>query len=441
MTNIKREQRKYLEECRAEFEIAKEGDDFKITAMAQSYLAYAEIQSSKVKLGIKNFEEAIKIADSNEDIRLKVKILGVQILAFQIVGRLPDAFKAGQEIESIADVLGDLGMKCESLISQGQVQLDSGDPIHANEKFDEAYKIAKSLDEKHYLMDVLGAMGNYSLTIASTEKAYKYFLEAKELAVKLENKKSEIGYLGNMGTILEWEKDFAKADEFFLEVWTYFKDLGDKNSEVRALHHLVEVNRKLDRDEKVIEYCQRGIEISSEDKMTGLFFYKKSIFAYYKMNKLENAHTATKEAIKIARSLDNKEKELEFLLSLGESYMFYNMQSEALEIYEQALILTQRLQKFVDRAYLLGRIGVIFAEMGKIDEAINYHEQSILIAKDNNLTVLEAEQLTMLAIAYDEFDKKEQAIVYCNMALDLYKEKELEEDAEKVRQLLTTIEA
>ena len=90
----------------------------------------------------------------------------------------------------------------------------------------------------------------------------------------------------------------------------------------------------------------------------------------YRLEKIDEAHQATIDAIEIARADKNREKEVNFLLSLGESYMLTDKLEEALETYQQALDGAQRLQRQVDRAYLSGRIGVILAELGRADEAI-----------------------------------------------------------------------
>jgi tetratricopeptide (TPR) repeat protein len=362
-------------------------------------------------------------------------------MAFQVVGRLPDAFKAAQEIEAIANQDNDLGMKCDALTSQGQILLDSADPMGAFEKFEEAQTIANALEDKRRYMNVLGALGNYNLTMASHRKAGAYFDEAREIAQKLGDRSSEIGYLGNLGTILEWNGEYTRAAVIFEEVLAYLQETGDQDAEVQALRHLVQVYKKLNKNEKTITYALRGIELTENTEADTVFlFFDSLILAKYRLNKFEEAHAATEKAIGIARAAKNREREVDFLLSLGESYMLANMLEQALEVYMEALDGTQRLQRLVDRAYLLGRVGVILAESDRADEALTYHEQAIAQAKRHEIPELEGEQSAMLAMAYFDKGELDQAQAYCNQAIEIFTKANFPDQAENARQLLTEID-
>ena len=442
MASEKQKLRDYLVECENEMKIALESGNLDRIALAHAYLGYTLVQMKKAKEGMNHFNDALEIASELEDIQLKVRCLGVKVMAFQLVGRLPDAFTAAKEIESIASDEGDLGMKSDALASQGQILFDSGDPIGACEKFDEALNITVKIDDKQRQMNVRGALGNYNLALSDYDKAGEYFSKAIELARELDDRQSEIGYLGNLGSLFEWEREYSRANEIFSEVLSYLQEVGDMETEPFALKHLIQVNGQLNEYEKVTKYALRGIELTKEEKPAeALHFFKELISVYYLLSKYEEGNAATKEAIEIARTSKDRKKEFDFLLSLGESNMLTNHMEEALEAYKKAEECAQRLQHHADKAYLLGRIGLILAETGNFTEAISNHEEAIKLAKLNKISELEGEQLSMLGMTYRDKGEMEKALDYANQALEVFQEADLKDESEKVRALIKEIKA
>jgi tetratricopeptide (TPR) repeat protein len=425
--------RKDLEEARSN------GDQHKISQVSAN-LGLALFNANKFKEGEKFFRESEKIAKDLDDYSLRVNCMGIKSLAYQISGQLPIAFQTAQEIQALAEAQEDIGLQSDALATQGQILIESGDELGSLEKFNAALKIAEENEDKRRIMKVKGALGHYSLTIASGQQAVTYFEEARDLASELGDRETEIGYQGNLGTLFEWNGDFVQAKEVVEEVLAYMRETGNQPAEIQALRHLTRIYAKLQNNSQCAECARQGIELTKEtDIDTHFFFYENLISALYRLEKIDEAHQTTTEAIERARSAKAKQKEVNLLLSLGESYMLTDMLELALETYQQALDGTQRLQRLVDRAYLLGRVGVILAELEKTDEAISYHQESLKAARAQELIDLEAEQLTMLAIAYRDKKETEKALDYANQSLQVYIDLEKEMEAEKVRQLLTEI--
>jgi tetratricopeptide (TPR) repeat protein len=400
----------------------------------------ALFQAKKFNEGSKSFSEAEKIAKELDDYKLLIRCLGIKTIANQLVGRLPTAYKIAGEIETLADEHQDLGVKFDSLASQGQILIESGDELTALEKLSAAQEVVDQLDDPRRQMNLKGAFGNYSMTIASPEKALAYFEEARVLAQEIGDRNSEIGFHGNIGTILEWKGDYHQAAEIFQEVLTHMREIDNQGAEIQALRHLTQVYTKLEDDVQITKFASQGVELAKITGDKNIFnFYEKLIPAYYRLDQFESAHQAIKGAIEVAQGYNDRDKEVSFLLSLGESYMLTDMLEDALETYQQALDGTQRLQRMVDRAYLLGRIGVILAELGRIEEALGFHKQAIEQAKNHEIVELEAEQSVMLAMAYFDQGNLDQARSHCETAVKIYEDAKLTENAENARQLLAEI--
>lgn len=442
MVKDKRKNRQYLIACQEELQVARDsGDENRIT-LATAYLAFALFQAKKYPEGLSQFNRAIKLAKDINDPLLQAQCLGLKTLACQNAERLPEAFKAAQEVERLADENQDLGMKCDALASQAQILLDSGDEISSLPLFNQSLAIAQEIGDKHREMKVLGAFGNYSMAVAPGEKAESYFKQAHDLARELGDRQSEMGFLGNLGTILEWKEDYREAAKIFTEVLAYMQETNNQEMEIQVLRHLSQVYSKQKDDQPLVTYCQLGVKVAkaAADDDNVFYFYETMIPALYRLKQINEAHQMITDAAKTAHSTNNREKEVDLLLILGESYMVLNNLEQAVATYQQALAGTERLQRMVDKAYLLGRIGMVKAELGFVDEAVNFHEKAIELAQEYSLPALEGEQLSMLAMAYLEKGDIETATSCCQSAIQVFSEAELEEDAEQARQLLTQIE-
>jgi tetratricopeptide (TPR) repeat protein len=291
-------------------------------------------------------------------------------------------------------------------------------------------------------MNLLGAMGNVSLAIVATDRALKEFYQARSLALELEDLKSEIGFTGNIGTLFSFQGNHRRAVEEFEKILAYVEKQDDLEAHIQTLRHLCQSYSKLKNYEQVLEYAQQGVQVADrKDKDTSIFFYEKLITSYYQMSNLEKAQKATQEAILIASTMKDKTKEMELLIGLGESFTLSEMYSQALEVYEKARVGATRLQQLKNDAYLVGRIGVVLAEMGELDRAIAHHQEAVSLAQERGIKDLEGQQLSMLAMAYLDEGEIERALDFANQSLEVFLGADLIEESEKARQLLSQIKA
>ena len=440
-TNNKTHPQVYVKRCREELLAVTDSGDQARIANAHANLGFALCNVRKSEEGLFQFDLAVDLAEALQDSELLQDCLSIKVLAYQTIGWLPDAYKTAAEILALAEAENNQGMKCDALLSMGQILLDSGEPLIALERYQEARAVALALNDKRRLMNVMGAFGNYALHVADTGKAREYFLEARLLARDMGDQPAEIGYLGNEATMLAYHNHFKQADAAFREVLAYVHKTGDTPAELQALQHLVQVNEKLDNQEAVVTFAQRGIELATEPTETDqLFdFYQVYILSCYQMNRIEEAEAATERAVAAAQAGKNKDKEVDFLLSLGESAMNSGMPEKAYEAYRHARQGAVRLSRQYDDAYLTGRMGIALAEMGRTADATACHKEAVDLAKRRKIPQLEGEQLSMLAIAYLEKGDPDQARTYCQSAIEAFTTADLEQDAAQAKQLLMEI--
>jgi tetratricopeptide (TPR) repeat protein len=429
-----------LKLCRDELTAARESGDQRRICTASASLGLALFQSFKTPEGLKCFNEAQRIAKELDNLKLQVHCLGMKALAYQAVGRYPDAFRIAEEVLSLGEAHNDEGLRLDAYASMGQVLLESGEPVLALEKFNEAQNISATLDDPRRAMNIRNAMGNYSLNIGSPDRAFEYFEDAMEIAVSLGDKKTEIGLLGNLGTILSWKNQHQEAVQAFEQVLSHVREQGNKEIEGQTLRHLVNSHDQLEEYEKVLRFGQAGLALQDwTDAKTTIFFYEKIISVYYRRNEMQEAEAFTLQAIEFSRACGDKSKEVDFLLSLGESYVLSDQFEKAFEIYTDAAQKATALNRIKDAAYLIGRMGFALAELGRLDEAIPYHKEALRQARTLELPELAGEQLSMLALAYQDKQKFDEASTYCRKAIQVFSSAGFEQQAQNTQQLLAEI--
>lgn len=428
---------KSIQFLRDALEYSQMANDNKSVIAAMLDLGYALIQKREFEDGDAQFAAAIEQAKKIQDLELQVHCMGLKALAYQKIDRWHDAFQTINEILEIAEQHANAGIQCDALTSQGQILVDSGEPMIALEKLKEALKIANELGDKRRQMNALGMLGNQCIAVASLDQAAEYFEKAFQLADDLGDQQAKYGNLGNQASVLAWQRKYREAISGFEQVLDYVHAQGDEKAEIQALRHLAQTHSRLMENEKAAEYAKRGVELcqaTADD--TILSFYEILIIVYYRQGKVEIARQFNQDAVNLARVQHNQSKELEFLLSLGEAQYLSELTDEALQTYQQALAKAKQLDRKTDEAYLTGRIGIALADLGRLDEAIQHHSQAVELAKVWALPRLEGEQLTMLAMAYDEKGETKMARQHCSLAIQVFTEAGLTGELKNAVQLL-----
>ena len=286
--------------CRDELSTARESGNDQHICIAAASLGLALFQVYKSTEGVKYFYEADQIAKQLDNLKLQVHCLGMKALAYQAVGRYPDAFRIAEEIFSLGEEHEDDGLRFDAFASMGQILMESGEPVLALEKFQEAQRISDALDDPRRAMNIRSAMGNYSLNVGSPDRAFTYFEDAMAIAISLGDKKTEMGLLGNLGTILSWKNQHQEAVQIFEQVLNYVREEDNKEIEGQTLRHLVNSHDQLKEYEKVLEYGKEGLALQDwlDDKTT-IVFYEKIISAYYRQNEIQEAESLYPSSIRI----------------------------------------------------------------------------------------------------------------------------------------------
>ena len=443
MTNDTAEKNKnYIELALEDLEQAKESGDEAEICIAHARLAASYLAERDVENGRAHFKEGDQLIEKLGDIDLEAHYLKIKIFAYQIMKHLQEGYKAAERLYEIAQIKGDIGLMSDALADQGHIQLDASAPDKALEKVQQAFELAKDIDDKHRIMGLFGAMGSISLAVDAADRALKHFYQARNLAVELEDKRAEISFTGNIGTLLVYQGDHSKAAEEFEALLENVREEGNPALQVQALRYLCQSHAAMNNQQDVIDYAKQALELLTEhDQAAKLFFYEKAILAMNALEDFDQAQTALQEAIEVAKSMKDKNREVGLMITLGESFVMSEKYEQALETYKKARSRATALKQLQNEAHLVGRIGIVLAEMGELDQAVDYHQRALTMAREREMRELEGEQLVMLAIALVDSPSVDKALDYARQALAVYEDLELLADVEKVSGLIEQIEA
>ena len=408
----------FLLSCRQALQQARAGGDERHTSLALANLGFALFRLRKFEDGLARFDEAVDMASVLQDVELQAQCLGVKVMAFQDMKRLPDAYKAADEILRLGQAHNNASLQCDALLSQGQILLDSGEPMVASDRLQDARQIALDLGDKRRQMNVLGVLGHIGLAIAASEQAEVYFEQAQSLAVDLEDRQAEIGFLGNRAILMAWRGQHTAAATAFEQVLACAQKTDDQDAEMQALLQLVKAYGELKDDEKVIACAARGLELDG-DIETLFAFYESQILAYQRANQPEAAQSTLDQAVTLVQSSRDRSMKVELLLKLGELCLALSMPDKGVEIYADGLRYAIPLNRQRDQVHFIQRIGDILVGQANDRQIIARFEPLLPLVREQQDQPSERTLLHYLIKAYAGLGQTDNLIEVTRRALDL----------------------
>ncbi|HBL58409.1 MAG TPA: hypothetical protein DDZ80_07790 [Cyanobacteria bacterium UBA8803] len=118
-----------------------------------------------------------------------------------------------------------------------------------------------------------------------------------------------------------------------------------------------------------------------------------------------------------------------FLRTIGDVFVNFGYRQKGLEIYQQALLIFQTVEKVAQGELLkaansgvslvLNNIGTVYDSIGDRQQALNYYNQALPLIQAVGDKTGEATTLNNIGLVYDNIGQRQQALNYYNQALPL----------------------
>ena len=192
-------------------------------------------------------------------------------------GDLPHALKCYQQALSLARALGNPDRQARLLCVVGKVLADQGTDPTAS--FDEAYQIAKQLDDDSLTAFVLEYQGYYAQSKADYPAAHRYYSEEVALAERINDQEALFSSLYNLGSAEHALSRFEEALSHHERALQLARDLDNRVLEAHALQSIGEDQHRLNNDDQALQCLRTALEIFRE---TGLKAKADEVEAYMK---------------------------------------------------------------------------------------------------------------------------------------------------------------
>lgn len=313
-----------------------------------------QLSLSKSQDALNNWQQAAniyqKIGDKNAVIRNQIN----QAQAMQVLGFYGRASKMLKEANKILDTQPDTALKVTLLRSLGNATLVTGDLDDSRRILWKSLDIAKSLQDKQTISDILISLGNVARAQDDTQTAINYYQQASEVANSLT---IQIQALVNQFSLLVDTNQLKNIQSLSSQIQTQLSQLPPSRTAIYAQ----------------INFARSLIELENNN-------YKISNKQYLKSQSQNYYHTAAEilaVSTKQAENLKDKRTQSYALGVLGKIYEQTQQWDEAQKLTKQALFIAQNINA-EDITYKwqwqLGRLSKV---QGNIEDSLLYYDQAV----------------------------------------------------------------
>jgi tetratricopeptide (TPR) repeat protein len=144
--------------------------------------------------------------------------------------------------------------------------------------------------------------------------------------------------------------------------------------------------------------------------------------SYGSLGKIQEALDYFEQALVISREVGNGSMEGTTLNNLGQLYNALGKMQEALDYFEQALVISREVGNRPMEGTTLNNLGMVYSNLGKMQEALDYYEQALVISREVGNRPGEGSTLNNLGLVYNALGKMQEALDYFEQALVISRE-------------------
>ncbi|WAN68771.1 tetratricopeptide repeat protein [Moorena producens JHB] len=145
-------------------------------------------------------------------------------------------------------------------------------------------------------------------------------------------------------------------------------------------------------------------------------------FIHVSRSKFPEALQSWQQALVIYKQIGDRKGEAKSLGNLGFAYYHLGQYKQAIDYYQKSLAIQREIGDHKDEANSLNNLGLAYYHLGDYKKAIDYYQQSLSIKKEIGDREGEPSSLTNLGLAYDNLGDYKKAIDYHQKSLAIARE-------------------
>ncbi|MBE7385890.1 MAG: tetratricopeptide repeat protein [Leptolyngbya sp. SIO1E4] len=398
-------------------EIAREiGDNFSISQVLLN-LGFAYDYKQEFSRSLPFYEELIELSLLSDDGSI-VEFLWLIAEAKRTLGENLDALKYYEDLLQYTQDSGEFETQVDALNSMGETHRIMGQTPQALEYYQQALLIADRIDYKRdTILNNIGVayveLGQYSEAISSLEIALG-------ISIQLQDLSGQATILSNIGAAYHKLEDYTKSLDLYQQALSIRRNLGYKKGVVENLINIGSLLNKLGDSEQAQTYLEEARSYIREidDVRISLDILIEIGESRLTLGKYLEALEVFQEALELSQE-NNISPSLELLHLLGTAYMNVGDYQRSSELFERSLRIAQSSNDSLSEAIVFNSIGVLYRNRGEYQEALETYQQALAMAEELESFHLQANVFNNLGLLYNLLGQYSQGIEFLEKSLML----------------------
>ncbi|MBW4614165.1 MAG: tetratricopeptide repeat protein [Desmonostoc vinosum HA7617-LM4] len=293
----------------------------------------------------------------------------------------------------------------------------------AIEKWQEALKLWRQVDDKAGEAFTLVCMGKVYDSLGEKQQALSYYNQALPIYRAVGDKGGEATTLNNIGAVYSSLGEKQQALSYFNQALPIFRAVGYKAGEANTLNNIGSVYDSLGEKQQALSYFNQALPIlrAVGDKGGEATTLNNIGAVYSSLGEKQQALSYFNQALPIFRAVGYKAGEANTLNNIGSVYDSLGEKQQALSYFNQALPILRAVGDKAGEANTLNNLGGVYSSLGEKQQALSYFNQALPIFRAVGYKAGEANTLNNIGFVYDSLGEKQQALSYYNQALPIYR--------------------
>jgi CHAT domain-containing protein len=354
------------------------------------------------------------------------------------LNQVPKSIEYYNQALAIREKIGDKKGQAIILLFLGNGQEKLGEKRKAIGFYKQSLAILQAEKEKEYIIFVLDAIAKTYTSIGETETAIEYYQQLLEIQRANNDKTGEAATLRSIGTNYANIGDIKQGITYFNQALEIFRQQKDLSAQAQTLGILGVFYGYAGQPELSLKALNESLEIqkNNQKNLSGiqlelnLLQQSTTLSSVGAIYKIFNDNTKALNAFEEARSLIQKitnsnlkpeSFEAKVLYNISNIYQETGQNKKALDVLNQAVKLQKRIQS-PEEAETLVKIAEVYQSMGDYQQALDFTNQALNIQRKTQNIPEEAKTLIYIADIYQYLGDYQLSIETLNQALKKFED-------------------
>jgi tetratricopeptide (TPR) repeat protein len=251
--------------------------------------------------------------------------------------------------------------------------------------------------------DTLNKMGEIQVQLEKYDKALILHKQALVLYEELSNHKKEAETLGYIGNAYFQAGKYHQVEKLFRQKLESLRKIGDQEGERRIFD--------------IMRSYVEGSEIGG----IGAWFLWPAINGLSVNLSWQEMLEITQVNLFVNRQIADRKAEGHSLHGIGWAYRNLGQYTQAMNFYQQALVIAKERKDYFHEAFIRVDIGVIYLDLGNYNLALDYLQKSLQFIEENKTNIgfpqPEIDTLSKIGLIYQFKGQYELALKFIQKAL------------------------